>query len=162
MNAVPATLPVIRLKIERRTSHPWVFQKMVEKPTAKVPNGAVVDVLDRDGKWVGRGLYNAHSRISLRILTTDANEPIDEGWFARKIGRAIELRRSILKLDDVTDAYRVVHSEADGLSGLVVDRFGPTLVMEFFSAGMYKQREAIQAALLRHYPDSRFYWFAEE
>jgi 23S rRNA (cytosine1962-C5)-methyltransferase len=157
-----ATLPVVRLKIERRSSHPWVFQKMVEKPATKIPNGAVVDVLDRDGKWVGRGLYNAHSRISLRILTADPNEVIDADWFARKIARAVELRRDILKLDDVTDAYRVIHSEADGLSGLVVDRFGSTLVMEFFAAGMYKQREAIQAALVPHYPDARFYWFAEE
>src|SRR6476660_2619202 len=74
MSAEPATLPVVRLKIERRSSHPWVFQKMVEKPTTKVPNGAVVDVLDRDGKWVGRGLYNGHSRISLRILTSDPSE----------------------------------------------------------------------------------------
>jgi 23S rRNA (cytosine1962-C5)-methyltransferase len=162
MSSEPIILPVVRLKIERRSSHPWVFQKMVEKPTTKVPNGAVVDVLDRDGKWVGRGFYNAHSRISLRILTADPNEAIDPEWFKRKIGRAVELRRSLLRLDDVTDAYRVVHSEADELSGLVVDRFGPTLVMEFFAAGMYKQREAIQAALLRHYPDARFYWFAEE
>jgi 23S rRNA (cytosine1962-C5)-methyltransferase len=162
MTAEPATLPVVRLKIERRSSHPWVFQKMVEKPAAKVPNGAVVDVLDRDGKWVGRGLYNAHSRISLRILTADPNEAIDSAWFARKIARAVELRRDILKLDDVTDAYRVVHSEADGLSGLVVDRFGSTLVLEFFAAGMYRQREAIQAALFQRYPDARFYWFAEE
>ena len=126
---VPATLPAVRLKIERRSSHPWVFQKMVERPATKVPNGAVVDVLDRDGKWVGRGLYNAHSRISLRILTADPNEAIDADWFARKIGRAVELRRDILKLDEVTDAYRVAHSEADGLSGLVVDRFGSTLVI---------------------------------
>lgn len=162
MTAEPAPLPVVRLKIERRSSHPWVFQKMVEKPTTRVPNGAVVDVLDRDGKWVGRGLYNGHSRISLRILTADPNEAIDADWFARKIARAVELRRDLLKLDDVTDAYRVVHSEADGLSGLVVDRFGSTLVMEFFAAGMYRQREAIQAALLQQYPDARFYWFAEE
>jgi 23S rRNA (cytosine1962-C5)-methyltransferase len=159
---MPDTLPTVRLKIERRSSHPWVFQKMVEKPTTKVPNGAVVDVLDRDGKWVGRGLYNAHSRISLRILTADPNEAIDADWFARKIGRAVELRRDLLKLDEVTDAYRVVHSEADGLSGLVVDRFGSTLVLEFFAAGMYRQREAIQSALSRFYPDARFYWFAEE
>src|SRR5215210_8124209 len=162
MTSLPTTLPVVRLKIERRSSHPWVFQKMVEKPTTKVPNGAVVDVLDRDGKWVGRGLYNAHSRISLRILTSDPNDAIDADWFARKIGRAVELRRDLLKLDDVTDAYRVVHSEADGLSGLVVDRFGPLLVLEFFSAGMYRQRVAIQNALSNHYPESRFYWFAEE
>lgn len=162
MADTPATLPAVRLKIERRSSHPWVFQKMVEKPAARIPNGSVVDVLDRDGKWVGRGLYNAHSRIALRILTADPTEAIDPDWFARQVARAVELRRDVLKLDAVTDAYRLVHSEADGLSGLVVDRFGPVLVLEFFSAGMYRQREAIQAALLGHYPDARFYWFAEE
>ena len=155
-------LPTVRLKIERRSSHPWIFQKMVEKPSTKIPNGSIVDVHDRDGKWVGRGLYNGHSRITIRVLTADANEAIDAGWFARKIAHAVELRRSLLKLDAVTDAYRVVHSEADGLSGLVVDRFGSLLVLEFFAAGMYRQREAIQAALLQHFPDSRFYWFAEE
>jgi 23S rRNA (cytosine1962-C5)-methyltransferase len=162
MDSPPTTLTVVRLKIERRSSHPWIFQKMVEKPTTKVPNGSVVDVLDRDGKWVGRGFYNAHSRISLRILTTDPTELIDAGWFGRSIARAVELRRDVLKLDAVTDAYRVVHSEADGLSGLVVDRFGPLLIMEFFAAGMYRQRDAIQSALSDQYPDARFYWFAEE
>ncbi len=135
---------------------------MVEKPATRIPNGSIVDVLDRDGKWVGRGFYNGHSRISIRVLTSDATEAIDADWFARKIAHAVELRRNILKLDAVTDAYRVVHSEADGLSGLVVDRFGSLLVLEFFAAGMYRQREAIQAALLQRFPDSRFYWFAEE
>jgi 23S rRNA (cytosine1962-C5)-methyltransferase len=159
---MPESLPAVRLKIERRSSHPWIFQKMVEKPTAKVPNGSIVEVLDREGKWVGRGLYNGHSRIAVRVLTADANEAIDAEWFSRKIAHAVELRRNLLKLDDVTDTYRVVHSEADGLSGLIVDRFGSLLVMEFFAAGMYKQREAIQTALLQQFPDSRFYWFAEE
>src|SRR6516225_3160531 len=115
------SLPTVRLKIERRSSHPWIFQKMVEKPATKIPNGSIVDVLDRDGKWVGRGFYNGHSRISIRLLTADPNEAIDSDWFARKIGHAIALRRNLLKLDEVTDAYRVIHSEADGLSGLVVD-----------------------------------------
>jgi 23S rRNA (cytosine1962-C5)-methyltransferase len=68
----------------------------------------------------------------------------------------------VLGLDAVSDAYRLVHSEADGLSGLVVDRFGETIVIEFFAAGMFRQREAIKAALLGLFPDSRFYWFAEE
>ena len=76
--------------------------------------------------------------------------------------RAIALRRDWLGLDAVTDAYRLVHSEGDGLSGLVVDRFGSTLVLEFFAAGMYRFRSAIQEALAGHFPDSRFYWFAEE
>src|SRR5439155_4079571 len=78
------------------------------------------------------------------------------------IARAIDLRRDWLRLDEVTDAYRLVHSEGDGLSGLVVDRFAGTLVLEFFAAGMYRFREALREALLGHFPDSQVYWFAEE
>src|SRR5437660_967067 len=158
----PAALPQVRLKITRRSSHPWIFQKMVEKPATRLPGGSVVDVLDRDGQWVGRGFYNGHSRISLRILTSDANEPIDTAFFARKLERAVKLRRELLGLDSISDAYRLVHSEGDGLSGLVVDRFGATLVLEFFAAGMFRFRSVIQECLSIHYPDCRFYWFAEE
>jgi 23S rRNA (cytosine1962-C5)-methyltransferase len=155
-------LPQVRLKIERNSAHPWVFQKMVERPTGRVPNGAVVDILDRGGRWCGRGLYNGHSRITLRVLTSDPTEAIDGTFFARRIGEAARLRRDILRLDGVTDAYRVVHSEADGLSGLVVDRFGGTVVVEYFAAGMFKQRQAIHAALEAEFPGSQFYWFAED
>jgi 23S rRNA (cytosine1962-C5)-methyltransferase len=155
-------LPEVRLKIARRSSHPWVFQKMVEKPTQRVPNGCVVNVLDRAGQWVGRGLYNAHSRITLRILTVDPNEAIDAEFFSRRLGRAAALRRVWLGLDAVTDAYRLVHSEGDGLSGLVIDRYGQTLVLEFFASGMYRFRQVIQDVLTTHFPGSSFYWFAEE
>jgi 23S rRNA (cytosine1962-C5)-methyltransferase len=157
-----AALPQVRLKIARRSSHPWVFQRMVERPAVKVPNGSVVDILDREGQWVGRGLYNAHSRITLRVLTADPDEAIDAEFFARRIARAVELRRDWLKLDRVTNAYRLIHSEADGLSGLVVDRFGGTFVLEFFASGMYRFRPAIQGAIADQFPDSRFFWFAEE
>jgi 23S rRNA (cytosine1962-C5)-methyltransferase len=154
-------LPEVRLKIERRSSHPWIFQKMVDKPPARLPPGSVVDILDRDGRWVGRGFYNGHSRIALRVLTTNRGEGIDSGFFTRRIGEAVSLRRNWLKLDAVTDAYRLVHAEGDGLSGLVVDRFGEVIVMEFFAAGMHRCREAIQEVLERLYPSSRFYFFAD-
>jgi 23S rRNA (cytosine1962-C5)-methyltransferase len=157
-----AALPQVRLKIARRSSHPWIFQKMVEKPATRLVGGSVVDILDRDGQWVGRGFYNGHSRIALRVLTTDANESIDDAFFARKITRAVALRRDWLGLDAVTNACRLVHSEGDALSGLVIDRFGTIFVLEFFSAGMYRFRTAIQNALAVPFPDSRFYWFAEE
>jgi 23S rRNA (cytosine1962-C5)-methyltransferase len=119
-------------------------------------------VLDRDGRWVGRGFYNGHSRIALRILTDDPAEPIDADFFAKRIGRAVSLRREWLKLDEVSDAYRLVHSEGDGLSGLVVDRFGDVVVLEFFAAGMFRFREAIQSVLSERFPGCRFYHFAEE
>ncbi len=159
---MPNSLPQVRLKIARRSSHPWIFQKMVEKPAERLPSGTVVDILDRDGQWVGRGFYNGHSRISLRVLTANSNEAIDEAFFAKRLEQAVTLRRQTLGLDSVTDAYRLVHSEGDGLSGLVVDRFGQTLVLEFFAAGMFRFREAIQEALKAHYPDAQYYWFAEE
>src|SRR5438105_6653766 len=102
---------------------------MVEKPTGRIPNGSVVDIVDRDNQWVGRGFYNGHSRIALRVLTSDPNEAIDADFFARRLGQAVKLRKDWLQLDAVSDAYRLVHSEGDDLSGLVVDRFGSTIVM---------------------------------
>ena len=155
-------LPVIQLKIERRSNHPWIFQKMVEKPVAKPKPGTIVDIVDNTGHWVGRGFYNGHSRIALRVLTEDHDEAIDEAWFARKIRAAVALRRDLMHLDQTTDAWRVVHSEGDGISGLVVDRYGDLLVVEFFSAGPFRYREWIYAALRAEFPGCRFYSFSEE
>jgi 23S rRNA (cytosine1962-C5)-methyltransferase len=155
-------LPVIRLKIERRSNHPWIFQKMVEKPAAKPRPGSLVDIVDNTGRWVGRGFYNGHSRIALRVLTDHPDEALDEAFFRRRIRAAVALRRDMLRLDEVSDAWRVVHSEGDGLSGLVVDRYGDLLVVEFFSAGAFRHREWIYAALAEEFPGCRFYSFAEE
>jgi len=155
-------LPQVKLKIVRRSSHPWIFQKMVEKPLEPIPGGSIVDVVDREGQWVGRGFFNWHSRIALRLLTSKQEEVIDPAFFAKRVAQAVELRRNWLKLDEVTNAYRLIHSEGDGLSGLVVDRFGATIVLEFFSAGMFRMRQILQELLAEHYPDCAFYWFAEE
>ena len=154
--------PIVHLKIERRSKHPWIFQKMVEKPELKPKPGTIVDIVDRDGAFAGRGFYNGHSRIALRVLTADPDEAVDEAFFARKIAQAVQLRREVLKLDAVTDAYRVIHSEGDGLSGLVVDRFADTLVIEYFSAGMFKQRDLIKRCLLQHFPNAQIYAYAED
>ena len=91
-----------------------------------------------------------------------ADEAVDEAFFARRIAAAAGLRRDLLKLDATTDAWRVVHAEGDGLSGLVVDRYGDLVVVEFFSAGAFRDREWIFAALREQFPGCRFYSFAEE
>ena len=160
--SVSSALPLVQLKTERRSNHPWIFQKMVEKPAVKPKPGSIVDIVDREGNFAGRGFYNGHSRIALRVLTADPDEAVDEVFFARKIAQAVALRREVLKLDDVTNAYRLIHSEGDGLSGLVVDRFADTLVIEYFSAGMFRQRDLIRRCLLEHFPNANLYWFAEE
>ena len=92
-DAGSTALPTVTLKIERRSSHPWIFQKMVEKPAARIAPGTVVDIRERTGQWVGRGFYNGHSRIALRLLTSEPDEAIDAAFFAKKLGAAVELRR---------------------------------------------------------------------
>ncbi|QSX74248.1 class I SAM-dependent rRNA methyltransferase [Lysobacter arenosi] len=157
-----APYPAVRLKNAWKSTHPWIFQRLVEKPAQKPKPGTIVDVYGVEGDWIGRGFYNGHSRIAVRILETNPDVEVDAGWFARKIAEAVSLRRDVLKLDAVSDAWRVCHSEGDGLSGLVVDRYGDLLVVEFFSAGMFRHREWIYDALKAQFPGCRFYSFADE
>jgi len=155
-------LPTVRLRNAWRSNHPWIFQKLVDKPATKPKPGTVVDIVGVDGEWIGRGFYNGHSRIALRILETDRDVAVDADWFARRIAAAVALRREVLQLDAISDAWRVVHSEGDGLSGLVVDRYGDLLVVEYFSAGMFRHREWIYDALRAQFPGCRFHAFADE
>ena len=155
-------LPTVHLRNAWRSNHPWIFQKLVEKPAQRPKPGSIVDIVGVDGVWIGRGFYNGHSRIALRILETDPDVAVDAGWFAAKIAEAVRLRREVLRLDDTSNAWRVVHSEGDGLSGLVVDRYDDLLVVEFFSAGMYRHREWVYDALRAQFPGCRFHSFADE
>jgi 23S rRNA (cytosine1962-C5)-methyltransferase len=162
MTSAAPDIPIVRLKNAWKSSHPWIFQKLVEKPAQRPKPGSIVDVEGVDGVWIGRGFYNGHSRIALRILETDPDVAVDAAWFTRKIADAVRMRRELLRLDDIADAWRVVHSEGDGLSGLVVDRYADLLVVEFFSAGMFRHREWIYDALRAQFPGCRFHAFADE
>ncbi|MGP1665509.1 MAG: class I SAM-dependent rRNA methyltransferase, partial [Rhodanobacter sp.] len=156
-----SSLPVIHLKSDRRPGHPWVWSAQIHKPEARLPPGSVVDVQDAKGNFVGRAFWNGHARIALRLLDARPEANIDAEWIAARITRAVQLRRDWLQLDKVSDAWRVVHSEGDDLSGLVIDRYANVIVIEYFAAGMWKFRDAINAALLTHFPDAQLYWFAE-
>jgi 23S rRNA (cytosine1962-C5)-methyltransferase len=155
-------IPTIRLRNPWKSTHPWIFQKLVDKPMQRPKPGSIVDVVGADGVWIGRGFYNGHSRIALRMLEHDPDVAIDAAWFAAHIAEAVRLRRELLRLDEVSNAWRVVHSEGDGLSGLVVDRYDDLLVVEFFSAGMFRHREWIYDALRAQFPGCRLHAFADE
>jgi 23S rRNA (cytosine1962-C5)-methyltransferase len=104
-----------------------------------VPNpGDLVRVVDRAGEQLGFALWNGRSQISLRFLSRGQDPPGEEFW-SRRIDSAIKLRSALLDLDKETDAYRVIHAEGDGLSGLVIDRFHDVLSVEVFSLGMYQR-----------------------
>lgn len=155
-----SALTTVRLTQPFRIQHPWIFARIVAKPAERIPPGSVVEVIGQDGKFVGRGFYNGHARIGVRLLTTDLNEVVDTDFFSRRIKQAITWRRD-LGLFQKTTGMRLIHSEGDGLSGLIVDLLGDILAIQFTSAGMFRQREVIKQVLLEQFPQTRVYWFAE-
>ncbi len=157
-----AALPSVRLKTERTYIHPLIFQKSIERAKGRVLPGEVVDLLDMNGVWIGRGFYNAAAPMGVRILTEREDEPIDEVFFHERVSRAAALRQQVLGLDAVSNAYRVVHAEGDGLSGLIVDRFANTLVVAFYAAGMWRARELVFSALRASFPGCVIHAFADD
>lgn len=126
--------------------HPWVFSGTVADVAGDPAPGAEVDVLDSTGVFVGRGLFNPHSQIRVRLYTW-RDEPLDAAFFARRIQGAVALRHGPLGLGDPGGACRLVFSEGDGLSGLTVDRYGRHLVVQLTGLGLAERLDAILDAL---------------
>jgi 23S rRNA (cytosine1962-C5)-methyltransferase len=129
------------------TGHPWIFANELARPPKTAAPGCLVDVrTSRDG-WIGRGYYNPKSVIAVRLLAREAVD-IDQAFFARAIAAAQALRDRALPGED---AYRAVFGEADGLPGLIVDRYGSVLVAQILTAGMDRLTDAIVDALVDRY-----------
>jgi 23S rRNA (cytosine1962-C5)-methyltransferase len=126
--------PWVELRSARE--HTFIFDQMIGKTSPDARPGDIVTVYDRRGALFGSALYNPKSRIALRMFNFD-DAPIDEAFFKNRIQSAVDLREKILRLPEHTQAYRLIHAEADGLSGLIVDRYDDTLGVEVFSLGMY-------------------------
>ncbi len=127
-----------------RHGHPWVFSGAFQKLPRDIPPGAVVDVLDAEGAWLARGHLNSANSLAFRALTHDEREEVDAAFYARRFQLAQALRA--LLPSDVT-AYRLVHAEADGVPGLIVDRYDRWLVAQFHTAGVERDRKLIVEAL---------------
>lgn len=147
---------VIKLKkhqdIRVNSGHPWVYSNEIENDPklAKITPGGLVKVFSNHGKYIGTGYYNHHSLIALRILSRKEDEVIDEHFFIKKIKSAISLRSQFFGLN----FYRLIHSEADGLPGLVIDQFDNLLVCQISTAGMELLTEVMLAALEKLFPNT--------
>jgi 23S rRNA (cytosine1962-C5)-methyltransferase len=115
--------------------HPWVFSGAIASVEGKVADGDVVEVVSSKGTWLARGSINRRSQIVVRILTWNRDEPIDRKFWRSRLERAWSTR-SQLASDPNTNAYRLVNAEGDGLPGLIVDRYGERLVVQFHTSGM--------------------------
>lgn len=148
-------LPVISLKAKRNSLHPWIFSRMIRHPQQRLQPGSLVEVLSKEGRFIGRGIYNNKSNIGIRLLTEDTTEMLDRGFFLRKLEQAKILREEILGIHRTSNCYRLVHGEADGLSGLIIDKFADIFVVEPYSAGYISIMEWIVSSLQHLYPGSR-------
>jgi 23S rRNA (cytosine1962-C5)-methyltransferase len=132
-----------------RAGHPWVYTQALGT-LPKLPAGSIVDIVDR-GRFVARGYFDPRSAICVRVLTREEGEAVDGAFFRRRVARALELRERLVDRTR-TDAYRLVHGEADGLPGVIVDLYAGWAVLKLYSAGLVPHREALLQALKASVP----------
>ena len=120
---------------------------MVESADPGTGNGEVVEVVDDHDRVLGRGFYNRRSEMAVRILERGEGPDLDDAWLRRRLAECLALRRDVLGIEKATDAYRVVNSEGDGLSGLVVDRYAGVLTVQILALGWYRLAVELKDAL---------------
>jgi 23S rRNA (cytosine1962-C5)-methyltransferase len=126
-----------------QVGHPWIYRSDVsERPEC---DAGVVAVLDNRNRPIGWALWSPRSEISLRLLDSDPGAIIDADWWHERIAAAAARR---IALEAVTNAYRVVHGEADGCPSLICDRYDRWAVVQLMSAGLEAFREEIVAAIV--------------
>ncbi|HVA35188.1 MAG TPA: class I SAM-dependent rRNA methyltransferase, partial [Stellaceae bacterium] len=144
-----ADYPVVTLAPGRHKraeqGHPWVYSNEVQMDAAAkgLPAGSIVQLAAASGRPLGVATFNPHTLIAARIVDRDPTSVIDRDFIAARLGAAVGLRHRLYP----EPFYRAVHAEADGLPGLVVDRFGDVVVAQLNTAGMARLEGEIIAAL---------------
>ena len=123
------------------TGHPWIYAQEIISKSAEPENGALVDALSENGRYLGTGLYSRESKIGLRLISRNANDRFDAEFWKRRIRYAWDYRRTVMGGD--VSCCRVIFGEADGFPGLTVDRFSNILVTQTLSVGMERFKDAI-------------------
>lgn len=141
-----ASEPIPIVFAKSRTLHPILYRKRLARIENARPGDLVAVYTEGQQEPMGYGLYNPRSEMSVRMLWNSPDLPTNQSW-AGKLQQAVSLRRDILKLDNVSNAWRVIHAESDGLSGIVVDRFADVLSAETFGLGMYQRAEQLMPML---------------
>ena len=127
---------ILKSKAGRRfkQGHPWVFSNELEKPQVRPQAGEIVALCQQDGTVLASGFYHPHSLIAFRALTASEQEPGEE-FFSQLLDQSISLRN---KVYPNSNARRLVHSESDGMPGLIIDQYNNVLSVQINSAGMDK------------------------
>lgn len=145
------SLPRLHISRGREKSllrrHPWIYSGAIKKVEGVCDAGDTVEVVDADGKLLGKAAWSPLSQLQGRMWSFDPAEEIDENFFRRRIKAAVSYRE-LLGMNDPTGGCRLIFSEADGLPGVIVDRYGEYAAVQFLSCGAEKHREMIGKLLL--------------
>ena len=145
---LPAATVLVKAKRARPFfgRHPWVLDTAIDRIEGTPADGDVVDLATHEGRFIARGIWNASSRLRVRLYAFESDVPLDAPFWRSRIDAAIALRRT-LGLDDRAGAARLINSEGDDLSGLIVDRYGDHLAIQVTSLAMAGRLDAICDAL---------------
>jgi 23S rRNA (cytosine1962-C5)-methyltransferase len=142
-------MPSVMLKKGREhrlyAGHSWVYSGEIANITSEPKDGAAVDIRDHKERFMGRGLLNTRSQITVRRFTTQKEE-IDKDFFRHRIEAALEYRRENTSIADA-EAFRLVSSESDQLPGLIVDQYGDHLVLQALTLGIDQRKKEIVEVL---------------
>ncbi len=128
--------------------HPWVLDSAVLRVHGEPTDGAVVDVVTHDGNFIARGLWNASSRIRVRLYSFVQDQALDEVFWNARIENAVGLRQQLSLLSKKTGC-RLINSEGDSLSGVIVDQYGPYLALQVTALAMAERLDMICDSLER-------------
>ncbi len=149
----PMSLPRVVLRPKRARPfygrHPWVYPGAIAGTEGDPTDGAVVELVSHGGHFVARGIFNSRSKLRVRLYAWNENEVLDADFFAARLESAIQLRSDLLGYSSPGQACRLVYSESDGLSGLVVDRYDRWLTVQFTALGLAQRRELIADQLVK-------------
>ncbi|MCK9328422.1 MAG: class I SAM-dependent rRNA methyltransferase [Candidatus Cloacimonetes bacterium] len=126
-----------------KNHHPWIFSGAINKCDTNAKVGDEIAVYDSENNFIGYGLYNPKSQIRIRLYSFDLSQPLDDNFWKRKIISAINMRIRTLPHIAFKQACRIVYSEGDGLSGLIVDRYEDYLVVQFTSYALWLKKDII-------------------
>jgi 23S rRNA (cytosine1962-C5)-methyltransferase len=151
MTMTPMSYPVLRLRPKAdarriRHGHPWAWQDdlVLDRRSRAIPPGALAVLEDAERQPMGLGVATVEAKIGLRLVDRDPGAVIDTAWLSARIGAALSLRERLYD----APYYRLIHAEGDALPGLIVDRFGDTLVMQPNAIWLEERQDALAAALM--------------
>ncbi len=136
--------------IQRR--HPWVFSGAVYGVTQELQDGEWVDVVDAHNQHLGTGYFSDKGSIVVRLLTFGSGETFSDNFWSEKLQSAWQLRLTLLDME-VTNAFRVIHGEGDGIPGLIIDYYNKNWVIQAHASGIFYQIENIAKAIQSNFPD---------